>query len=431
MLPVSLFWVMLCARIVECWTPGFICTPDLFPEVVSLCRWLIRIPRVSVRVSNLDVDPEEPVGVKEGRVGRRTSTRFFEVDEDIDKYLDWEVPLDDEYAFTLDANQTIGDASAPDIGQATEYAPVTGTCQVVGSAQVLDMSEIMADVSALGMDQVVEGTPVLDAGQTMENAPALAAIEKCHARMYGDATSSFIDKIPLEKELLPFREFEQVPPSREKEAIHDMLLVPRPIDAPATQVLASASLQIGPADEVGASLTHLKQASQKRPAVDDPNINGHATKIPKSAIPNTQAQKLVLSKVKSEELKRRKRTRRSKGKQGGRRKRKDVISCECGHKADDFGGTICCDGCNAWQHAQCYGFKSEEDPRIPDIHCCYTCLLGFVDDDLLGEMKKLAFFRRTLCYVWQVDKFPTTIEVFAAELRMRPNANHSEDNADR
>lgn len=92
-----------------------------------------------------------------------------------------------------------------------------------------------------------------------------------------------------------------------------------------------------------------------------------------------------------------------------------IISCECGYHEED-GGMICCDICDHWQHAHCYGFFSEKDQRISDTHCCYSCLLGHLERPLLAEMTELAVYRRALRYLWENGKFPSTMDGFASEV---------------
>lgn len=95
--------------------------------------------------------------------------------------------------------------------------------------------------------------------------------------------------------------------------------------------------------------------------------------------------------------------------------RSHIISCECGYHEED-GGMICCDICDHWQHAHCYGFFSQKDMRISETHCCYTCLLGTSEKTLLAEMTTLAVYRRALRYLWENGKFPATMDGFAAEV---------------
>jgi hypothetical protein len=343
-----------------------------------------------VKVSNLDIDPDEPVGVGVGRVGRRLTTRFFEVNEDIDKYLDWEALLEED-DLDLDMDQTAENSPAPVDSQVVENTPVLGDSQVVKNSPVFPMDwahEARQDeastpefVTATQLDEIVPDSVKL---------PEQEEPSQENGVIHGMAPPD------------PFRIPDQVAPSQEKNVIREMVRPPKPaLGEIATQVLAG----------------------QKRSAPEDPNTSTHSTKNPRSADARTQGQKLVLTKAKAEELQKRKKSKRSrtKTKSGGKRRKKPSITCECGYKAEDIGGEmICCDNCDGWQHVACYGFL-EKDLRIPDTHYCYTCLLVPGEKSgVLEELKKLAFFRRALSYVWQADKLPTTIEVFAAELRMYP-----------
>ncbi|KAL7276000.1 hypothetical protein RUND412_001031 [Rhizina undulata] len=132
--------------------------------------------------------------------------------------------------------------------------------------------------------------------------------------------------------------------------------------------------------------------------------------------------KLKLSKAKAEELQKDggKETNNkvigksvSKGKEKAeRRSRESSVTCECGD-GTDLGGMICCDHCDGWLHVNCYGFLTEKDPRIPDYHVCYTCLLGKNEGKLLEEMRGLALFRRALKKLWDDGVFPTSNKVFS------------------
>ncbi|KAK6342605.1 DNA binding protein [Orbilia javanica] len=69
------------------------------------------------------------------------------------------------------------------------------------------------------------------------------------------------------------------------------------------------------------------------------------------------------------------------------------IRCECGGETENM-DTIQCDSCDGWQHCECYGFVGNSDPRIGDMHMCYTCLLGENEPYLLREMKSFTIARR-------------------------------------
>jgi len=93
------------------------------------------------------------------------------------------------------------------------------------------------------------------------------------------------------------------------------------------------------------------------------------------------------------------------------------IACECGGKeiSEDM---ICCDLCESWQHTECYGFISTQDPRIPDYHVCYSCLLSKFEERLLEEMRGLALFRKAVKLVWDKGSFPATNRAFSNALGM-------------
>ncbi|ORX89571.1 hypothetical protein K493DRAFT_370725, partial [Basidiobolus meristosporus CBS 931.73] len=63
-----------------------------------------------------------------------------------------------------------------------------------------------------------------------------------------------------------------------------------------------------------------------------------------------------------------------------------------------------CDYCNTWGHIVCFGFKSKDDPRIPDVHVCYAC--RFNKSQELGmkyntrRIENLAIWRHCLSIVW-------------------------------
>ncbi|KAL0633906.1 hypothetical protein Q9L58_007209 [Maublancomyces gigas] len=127
--------------------------------------------------------------------------------------------------------------------------------------------------------------------------------------------------------------------------------------------------------------------------------------------------KLKLSRAKTIELKKKgKRPFERRGKiNDGTEGSQDHISCECGDERleEDM---ICCDNCDEWQHTDCYGFASAQDPRIPDYHVCYSCLLEKNEGKLLEEMRNMALFRRALKIIWRLGNFPTSNKAFANKL---------------
>ena len=78
---------------------------------------------------------------------------------------------------------------------------------------------------------------------------------------------------------------------------------------------------------------------------------------------------------------------------------------------------IQCANCKDWQHTLCYGYYSAKDERIPDIHYCYSCLIGYeFDSDLMEELIKLIRTRRTIYFVVTVGRPPTLNWQLAGEL---------------
>lgn len=87
-----------------------------------------------------------------------------------------------------------------------------------------------------------------------------------------------------------------------------------------------------------------------------------------------------------------------------------------GHKiqADTF--KIACDYCNTWQHCHCYGYLGLRDPRIPDKHACYLCLLGKKEGGLLKELRDLVLLRNAV-HVLKRDGGLKNINSLKSDLR--------------
>lgn len=64
----------------------------------------------------------------------------------------------------------------------------------------------------------------------------------------------------------------------------------------------------------------------------------------------------------------------------------------------------------------CYGFCGIQDPKLPDTHACYKCLLGSDEDKLLREMHTLALLRRALKIIME-EGYPNRTKIFAEKLR--------------
>ncbi|RPB03934.1 hypothetical protein L873DRAFT_1799903 [Choiromyces venosus 120613-1] len=136
-----------------------------------------------------------------------------------------------------------------------------------------------------------------------------------------------------------------------------------------------------------------------------------------SEMPPKVLSKLKILETKKAELVRSKLITEAKGKGVSRAIRADdhQIVCECGSKelSEDM---ICCDLCDSWQHTECYGFTSTQDPRIPDYHVCYSCLLSKFEERLLEEMRGLALFRKAMRLIWDQGSFPATNRAFSNKL---------------
>lgn len=77
---------------------------------------------------------------------------------------------------------------------------------------------------------------------------------------------------------------------------------------------------------------------------------------------------------------------------------------------------ITCSFCHARQHLLCYGFESSDDPRLPDTHACYQCLLEPDERQLLREMHTLVLLRRALKIILD-EGFPNKTSTFTQKLR--------------
>nr|POE74649.1 meiosis-specific protein hop1 [Quercus suber] len=61
----------------------------------------------------------------------------------------------------------------------------------------------------------------------------------------------------------------------------------------------------------------------------------------------------------------------------------DIVNCACGHIAEE--GDM---------HLHCYGYTGSHDPRLPDEHACYKCLLGEEEAILSRRLTDLSLVRR-------------------------------------
>ncbi|KAL5355156.1 HORMA domain-containing protein [Aspergillus floccosus] len=91
-----------------------------------------------------------------------------------------------------------------------------------------------------------------------------------------------------------------------------------------------------------------------------------------------------------------------------------AIKCQCGWNGQEA-AMIECAFCHTRQHLLCYGFRNATDPRIPNIHICYQCLLEPNESHLLSEMTALVLLRRALKII--VDEgFPKKTSLFTQKL---------------
>ncbi|WEW60661.1 hypothetical protein PRK78_006148 [Emydomyces testavorans] len=89
------------------------------------------------------------------------------------------------------------------------------------------------------------------------------------------------------------------------------------------------------------------------------------------------------------------------------------------HSNNRFGGAINCqcgfDKEEEYMHLACYGFLDLQDPRLPDTHACYRCLLEPGEKELLREMSTLVLLRRALKVIME-EGYPNRTKVFAEKL---------------
>lgn len=106
----------------------------------------------------------------------------------------------------------------------------------------------------------------------------------------------------------------------------------------------------------------------------------------------TTRDKPTLSPTKASELRRDQEHLRQHARDGRKTKKGEVILCQCGH-AEEEDDMVSCMCCGTWQHLHCYGYAGSDDPRLPEEHACYQCLLGG-EEQLLERLKDLALKRR-------------------------------------
>ena len=147
------------------------------------------------------------------------------------------------------------------------------------------------------------------------------------------------------------------------------------------------------------------QGAAQVPRLPAPNkvsaVSGGTTISPSKLLISkpTVSDMVVLLPMKVKELQRDKhklyRHARELAKKSGLRVRKgqDIVLCQCGHSGEE-GDMTECTYCATWQHLHCYGYTGASDPKLPDDHTCYQCLLGDDQQGCLTKMQALALRRR-------------------------------------
>ncbi|TKA78562.1 hypothetical protein B0A55_02804 [Friedmanniomyces simplex] len=107
-------------------------------------------------------------------------------------------------------------------------------------------------------------------------------------------------------------------------------------------------------------------------------------------------------------------------KQASRKTRRGhTVLCQCGHEKDE-GPMVQCAYCQMWQHLPCYGYTAGDDPRLPETHVCYQCLLGDEEKLTLKKLKDLAMNRRGMDFalqqgLWTQGELARDLELEPAE----------------
>lgn len=103
-------------------------------------------------------------------------------------------------------------------------------------------------------------------------------------------------------------------------------------------------------------------------------------------------------------------------KAGGRTATGQMVLCQCGFGEDEGEMVrlfphaapvmlisnlqqVQCSYCSTWQHLHCYGYMGSQDPRLPEEHVCYWCLLGDTDVKGYAALQELAVQRRAMFYI--------------------------------
>ncbi|PYI11599.1 meiosis specific protein Hop1 [Aspergillus sclerotiicarbonarius CBS 121057] len=91
-----------------------------------------------------------------------------------------------------------------------------------------------------------------------------------------------------------------------------------------------------------------------------------------------------------------------------------AIRCQCGWDGEEA-AMVECAFCRTRQHLLCYGYEDALDPRVPDVHACYQCLLGPDESQLLREMNSLVLIRRAVRTILD-EGYPSRTSLFTQRL---------------
>ncbi|KAK4545923.1 hypothetical protein LTR36_002487 [Oleoguttula mirabilis] len=172
--------------------------------------------------------------------------------------------------------------------------------------------------------------------------------------------------------------------------------------------------QISQGDTQTQALPHLPTLSESTESPSRYTVS--PSKLP-IAEP-TVRDKPALSPTKASELERDQRRLRQHAhdlakRKGRKTKNGEVVLCQCGYMEEED-GMVECTYCGTWQHLHCYGYTGSDDPRLPEDHTCYQCLLGDGEEDLLLKLQSLAMKRRGMHLA--VKKGVKTQRDFATDL---------------
>ncbi|RAH55830.1 meiosis specific protein Hop1 [Aspergillus piperis CBS 112811] len=90
------------------------------------------------------------------------------------------------------------------------------------------------------------------------------------------------------------------------------------------------------------------------------------------------------------------------------------VRCQCGWDGEEEAMAQCA-FCQTRQHLLCYGYEDAHDPRVPDIHACYPCLLMPDEPHILHQMSSLVLLRRAVRIILN-EGYPHRTSLFTQKL---------------